>query len=80
MACTACGQGAAARRTAEQLLICICNRLTDTMINEAVANGARTQADVLRRYHLHRGCSSCTVEVANAIERARNPAPAKAGD
>lgn len=50
------------------------------MINEAVANGARTQADVLRRYHLHRGCSSCTVEVANAIERARNPAPAKAGD
>lgn len=53
------------------MVVCICNRLTDTMIAAAVADGAQNQADVFRRFHLRRGCSSCSVKIAQAIERAR---------
>lgn len=53
-----------------EVYVCICNRLSEAMIGEAVAHGARTPADVLRRFRLRRGCSSCTVEVAEAIDRA----------
>ncbi len=53
------------------MVVCICNRLTDTMIAAAVADGARNQADVFRRYRLRRGCSSCSVHIAEAIEHAQ---------
>lgn len=53
------------------MVVCICNRLTDTMIAAAVADGARTQADIFRRYRLKRGCSACSVQIAEAIERAQ---------
>jgi len=53
------------------MVVCICNRLTDTMIGEAVAKGARTPTEVLRHFRMRRGCSSCTVHVAEAIDRAR---------
>lgn len=53
------------------MVVCICNRLTDTMIAAAVADGALNQADVFRRFRLRRGCSSCSVKIAQAIERAR---------
>jgi bacterioferritin-associated ferredoxin len=53
-----------------RMVVCICNRLTDTMIAAAVADGARNQADVFRRFRLKRGCSSCSVRIAQAIERA----------
>lgn len=60
----------AAKGRLDGMVVCICNRLTDTMIAAAVADGARNQADVFRRYHLRRGCSSCSVRIAEAIERA----------
>ena len=53
------------------MVVCICNRLTDTMIRAAVAGGARTPTDVFRHFRMRRGCSSCTVRVAEAIDRAR---------
>ncbi|GAA0557650.1 (2Fe-2S)-binding protein [Rhizomicrobium electricum] len=57
------------------MVVCICNRLSELMISQAVANGARTPDDVFRRYHKRRGCSSCTVRLAEAIDRALNPPP-----
>ena len=59
----------------KSMVVCICNRLTDAMIAAAVANGARNQADIFRRYHLRRGCSSCSVRIAEAIDRAQHGAP-----
>jgi bacterioferritin-associated ferredoxin len=53
------------------MVVCICNRLTDTMIRAAVAKGARTPTDVLRHFRLRRGCSNCTVRVAEVIDSAR---------
>lgn len=52
------------------MYVCICNRLSEAMISEAVAKGARTPTDVLRRFRMRRGCSSCTVQIAEAIDRA----------
>lgn len=54
----------------KSMVVCICNRLSEFMISQAVANGARTPDDVFRRYHKRRGCSSCTVRLAEAIDRA----------
>ncbi len=51
------------------MYICLCNRLTEAMVGEAVAKGARTPSEVLRRLGKRRGCSSCSVEVAEAISR-----------
>ena len=42
------------------------------MIADAVARGARTPDEVFRRLRVRRGCSSCTVHIAEAIDRARN--------
>lgn len=52
------------------MYVCLCNRLTEDMIKQAVAKGARTSADVLRHFRMRRGCSNCTVKVAEAIDRA----------
>jgi bacterioferritin-associated ferredoxin len=54
------------------MYVCICNRLSDSMIGEAVDHGARTPTDVFRHFRMRRGCSSCTVHVAEAIERAQD--------
>jgi len=53
------------------MLICLCNHLSDAMVRDAVARGARTPDDVFRRFKKHRGCSACSVKLAQAIERAR---------
>jgi bacterioferritin-associated ferredoxin len=53
------------------MYVCLCNRLSDTMVSDAVAHGATTPAEVFRRFHMKRGCSGCTVQVASAIDRAR---------
>jgi len=50
--------------------ICICNRLSEERIAEAVAKGARTPSEVLRLLRLRRGCSGCSVEVGDVIDRA----------
>lgn len=50
--------------------VCLCNRLTEAMIDDAVAKGARTQTEVLKRLRLKHGCSICTVEVGKAIDTA----------
>jgi bacterioferritin-associated ferredoxin len=52
--------------------ICLCNRLSQAMIDQAVGKGARTPTDVFRHYRMRRGCSSCSVQVAEAIDRARD--------
>jgi bacterioferritin-associated ferredoxin len=52
------------------MYVCLCNRLTDDMIKQAVAKGARTPPDVLRHFRMRRGCSICTVQVAESIDRA----------
>ncbi len=52
------------------MYICLCNRLSQAMINQAVTKGARTPTDVFRHYRMRRGCSSCSVQVAEAIDRA----------
>ena len=62
------------------MVVCICNRLTDTMIGEAVSRGARTPTDVFRHFRMRRGCSSCTVRVAEAIARARYQAGRQAAE
>jgi bacterioferritin-associated ferredoxin len=62
------------------MVVCICNRLTDTMIAAAVAKGARTPTDVLRHFRMRRGCSNCTVRVAEAIDRARYQADRQAAE
>jgi len=62
------------------MVVCICNRLTDTMIAAAVAKGARTPTDVLRHFRMRRGCSSCTVRIAEAIDRARHQADLQAAE
>ena len=54
------------------MYICLCNRLSESMIADAVARGARTPDEVFRRLRVRRGCSSCTVHIAEAIDRARN--------
>lgn len=53
------------------MFVCLCNRLSVAMVKQAVAKGAHTPADVFRHYRMRRGCSSCTVQVAEAIDRAR---------
>lgn len=50
------------------------------MVSEAVANGARTPADVFRRFRMRRGCSSCTVHVAEAIDRAHSEGSLQAAE
>lgn len=55
------------------MYVCLCNRLTEDMIGQAVAKGACTPPDVLRHFRMRRGCSNCTVKVAEAIDRARAP-------
>lgn len=62
------------------MIVCICNRLTDVMIAKAVADGARNQADVLRRYRMHRGCSACSVKIAECIDRALKSPAAEAAE
>ena len=62
------------------MVVCICNRLTDTMISEAVSRGAWTPTDVFRHFRMRRGCSSCTVRVAEAIDRARYQAGRQAAE
>jgi bacterioferritin-associated ferredoxin len=62
------------------MVVCICNRLTDTMIAVAVADGARNQADVFRRFKLRRGCSACSVKIAEAIEKAQKQAGIRAAE
>lgn len=55
------------------MYVCLCNRLSTAMVADAVAKGARTPDEVFRRFHMHRGCSSCTVRLAEAIDNARHP-------
>lgn len=50
------------------------------MIAAAVAEGARTPNDVFRRFRMRRGCSSCTVHVAEAIEQAQKKPPIDAAE
>ena len=50
------------------------------MITEAVGRGARTPADVFRHFRMRRGCSNCTVRLAEAIERAQNRATPQAAE
>ena len=63
-----------------RMYVCLCNRLSESMIAEAVANGARTPMDVFRRLHLRRGCSSCTVRIAEVIDQARAQGPHDAAE
>lgn len=62
------------------MYVCLCNRLSDSMVGEAVDHGARTPADVLRHFKKRRGCSNCTVHMAEAIERAQDRAAPQAAE
>jgi bacterioferritin-associated ferredoxin len=50
------------------------------MIDQAVIKGSRTPTDVFRHYRMRRGCSSCSVQVAEAIDRARDKPSVEAAE
>jgi bacterioferritin-associated ferredoxin len=50
------------------MYVCICNAVTDKMIRDAAAEGARSLSDLTRRTGCAGNCGSCA-ELAEAVLR-----------
>jgi len=62
------------------VIVCLCNALTDTRLNEAVAQGARRPRDVYAACDCKAQCGTCTRMILSMIrEAATGPTLADAG-
>ena len=52
------------------MLVCICNLLTRTRVEAAIAAGATTPADVYRRCGVRRNCANCQDKIKAIIHHA----------
>ena len=57
------------------MYVCICNGVTDRQIQEAVANGCRSMAELTMRTGAGASCGTC-METAAAMLESATPAPA----
>lgn len=51
------------------MIVCVCNRLSDSKVREAVQAGAKRPADVFRILGVPRSCGSCTDAIETIIEQ-----------
>ncbi len=51
------------------MLVCICNRLSEARIGQAIAEGARTPAEVFRRCGVRRACPNCSNVISGLLVR-----------
>jgi bacterioferritin-associated ferredoxin len=58
------------------VIVCLCNALTDTRLNEAVAQGARRPRDVYAACDCKAQCGTCTRMILGMIREAQEPASA----
>jgi bacterioferritin-associated ferredoxin len=56
------------------MLVCICNRLTDTRIGQAIADGAQTPLDVFKLCGARRTCPNCSNTIRGMLARSSEQA------
>jgi bacterioferritin-associated ferredoxin len=54
------------------VIVCLCNALTDTRLNEAVAQGARRPRDVYAACDCKAQCGTCTRMILGMIREAQD--------
>jgi bacterioferritin-associated ferredoxin len=59
------------------MYVCICNAVTDTMIRDAAAEGARSLADLTRRTGCAGTCGSCSDLAEQVLREARGKRSAR---
>ena len=55
------------------MIVCLCNALTDTRLNEAVAQGARRPRDVYAACDCKAQCGTCTRMILGMIRETQAP-------
>ena len=58
------------------MIVCLCNALTDTRLNEAVAQGARRPRDVYAACDCKAQCGTCTRLILGMIRDLATAGPA----
>lgn len=56
------------------MLVCICNRLSEAQIGQAIAEGARTPPEVFQRCEARRACPNCSNSIRGLLARSIKPA------
>ena len=56
------------------MIVCLCIALTESRLNEAVAQGARRPRDVYAACDCKAQCGTCTRMILNMIREAQEPA------
>jgi bacterioferritin-associated ferredoxin len=51
------------------MLVCVCNRLSDSRIGKAIAEGARTPLEVFKRCEARRSCPNCSNTIKGMLSR-----------
>jgi len=54
----------------EAMLVCICNRLSEARIGQAIGEGAHTPAEVFQRCGARRACPNCSNSIRGLLARA----------
>ena len=61
------------------MYVCICKRITDSQIHEAIGRGARNLQDLSRELGVATGCGQCACFAAEMLEDAPASSGALAG-
>lgn len=69
MAASSPKSAAACARTGETVIICICRRISDRSMRDAIAGGAKTAGAVFRAAGCAPQCGSCVPMVKTMIEQ-----------
>lgn len=51
------------------MIVCICNRITDAQVREAIGKGARTRAEVFKILRQQRSCGQCSEQIDSILDQ-----------
>ena len=51
------------------MLVCLCNRLSEAQIGQAIAEGARTPPEVFEHCDARRACPNCSNSIRGLLAR-----------
>lgn len=51
------------------MIVCMCNRITDAQVREAIRKGARNRADVFKILRQQRSCGQCSEDIDSILDQ-----------